>query len=159
MLRRFAQELSPSVRALLAERGLAVHQWVTLASIVQQEAGSEEEMPYIAGVFLNRLARGMPLQADPTVAYALGKPLPELSRRAGDFAVDSPYNTYRYRGLPPGPIGNPGRKALLAVLNPVRQDERGRPYLYFFHARGRLFLNAEFEAHLRDLVRYRYASP
>jgi len=159
MLRRFAQELSPSVRALLAERGLSVHQWVTLASIVQQEAGSEEEMPYIAGVFLNRLARGMPLQADPTVAYALGKPLPELSRRAGDFAVDSPYNTYRYRGLPPGPIGNPGRKALLAVLNPVRQDERGRPYLYFFHARGRLFLNAEFEAHLRDLVRYRYASP
>lgn len=116
-------------------------------------------MPYIAGVFLNRLERGMPLQADPTVAYALGKRLPELSRPDGDFAVDSPYNTYRYAGLPPGPIGNPGRAALLAVLNPVRFDEKGRPYLYFFHAQGRLYLNVDFAGHLRDLARYRYASP
>ena len=116
-------------------------------------------MPYIAWVFLNRLERGMPLQADPTVAYALGKRLPELSREAGDFQVDSTYNTYRYGGLPTGPIANPGRKALLAVLNPVRQDERGRPYLYFFHAQGRLYLNVDFAGHLRDLARYRYASP
>ncbi|MGC8904776.1 endolytic transglycosylase MltG [Thermus sp.] len=159
MLRRFQAELTPAVQRLLEERKLSVHAWVTLASIVEKEAGSAEEMPYIAGVFLNRLERGMPLQADPTVAYALGKRLPELSRPGGDFQVDSPYNTYRYPGLPPGPIGNPGRAALLAVLNPVRQDERGRPYLYFFHARGKLFLNAEFEAHLRDLARYRYASP
>ncbi|MCH1927509.1 endolytic transglycosylase MltG, partial [Shewanella sp. C31] len=101
----------------------------------------------------------MPLQADPTVAYALGKRLPELSRPAGDFAVDSPDNTYRYGGLPPGPIGNPGRQALLAVLNPVRRDERGRPYLYFFHARGRFYLNADFEGHLQDLSRHRYSSP
>lgn len=150
---------SPPVQRLLEERGLSVHAWVTLASIVEKEAGSAEEMPYIAGVFLNRLERGMPLQADPTVAYALGKRLPELSREAGDFQVDSPYNTYRYGGLPPGPIANPGRKALLAVLNPVRQDERGRPYLYFFHAQGRLYLNVDFAGHLRDLARYRYASP
>ena len=159
MLRRFEAELTPPVRKLLEERGLSVHAWVTLASIVQVEAGSEEEMPRIAGVFLNRLERGMPLQADPTVAYALGKSLPELSRPAGDFAVDSPYNTYRYPGLPPGPIANPGRAALLAVLNPVRADERGRPYLYFFHAQGRLFLNPDFEGHLRDLAQYRYSSP
>ncbi|WP_198665538.1 endolytic transglycosylase MltG [Thermus sediminis] len=159
MLRRFEAELTPPVRRLLEERGLSVHAWVTLASIVQVEAGSEGEMPKIAGVFLNRLERGMPLQADPTVAYALGKALPELSRPAGDFAVDSPYNTYRYPGLPPGPIANPGRAALVAVLNPVRADGRGRPYLYFFHARGRLFLNVDYEGHLRDLARYRYASP
>ncbi|MEN2981951.1 MAG: endolytic transglycosylase MltG [Thermus sp.] len=159
MLRRFAAELTPPVRRWLEERGLSVHAWVTLASIVQAEAGSPEEMPYIAGVFLNRLERGMPLQADPTVAYALGKRLPELSRKAGDFAVDSPYNTYRYPGLPPGPIGNPGRAALLAVLNPKRQDPQGRPYLYFFHAQGRLFLNADFAAHLEDLRRHRYSSP
>ncbi|MEZ0348920.1 MAG: endolytic transglycosylase MltG [Thermus sp.] len=159
LLRRFEAELTPPVRALLAERGLSVHAWVTLASIVQAEAGSEAEMPYIAGVFLNRLERGMPLQADPTVAYALGKRLPELSRPAGDFAVDSPYNTYRYKGLPPGPIGNPGRAALLAVLNPIRQDAQGRPYLYFFHARGKLFLNTDFAGHLRDLARHRYSSP
>ncbi|WP_167764548.1 endolytic transglycosylase MltG [Thermus tengchongensis] len=159
MLSRFAAELTPPVRRLLEEQGLSVHAWVTLASIVQAEAGSPEEMPKIAGVFLNRLERGMPLQADPTVAYALGKRLPELSRRAGDFGVDSPYNTYRYPGLPPGPIGNPGRAALLAVLNPVRTDPKGRPYLYFFHAKGRLFLNADFEGHLQDLARHRYSSP
>ena len=159
MLRRFEAELTPPVQRLLEERGLSVHAWVTLASIVEKEAGGPEEMPYIAGVFLNRLERGMPLQADPTVAYALGKRLPELSRPDGDFAVDSPYNTYRYAGLPPGPIANPGQRALLAVLNPVRTDERGRPYLYFFHAQGKLFLNVDFAGHLRDLARYRYASP
>ncbi|WP_162798780.1 endolytic transglycosylase MltG [Thermus caldifontis] len=159
LLRRFEAELTPPVKRLLGERGLSVHAWVTLASIVQAEAGSLEEMPKIAGVFLNRLERGMPLQADPTVAYALGKRLPELSRKAGDFAHDSPYNTYRYAGLPPGPIGNPGRAALLAVLNPVRTDAQGRPYLYFFHARGQLFLSTDFEAHLQGLNRYRYSSP
>ncbi|TBH20568.1 endolytic transglycosylase MltG [Thermus thermamylovorans] len=159
MLRRFEQELTPPVRRLLEERGLSVHAWVTLASIVQAETGDPWEMARVAGVFLNRLERGMPLQADPTVAYALGKRLPELSRTAGDFAVDSPYNTYRYGGLPPGPIGNPGQEALLAVLNPVRTDEEGRPYLFFFHARGRLFLNLDFEGHLRDLARYRYSPP
>ncbi|AFV75204.1 hypothetical protein Theos_0121 [Thermus oshimai JL-2] len=155
MLDRFRMELTPEVEEALRRLGLSVHAWVTLASIVQQEAGAEAEMPYIAGVFLNRLERGMPLQADPTVAYALGKPLPALDRRAGDFAVDSPYNTYRYKGLPPGPIANPGRAALRAVLSPKRQDEGGRPYLYFFHARGRLFLNADFEGHLRDLALHR----
>ncbi|WP_243090709.1 endolytic transglycosylase MltG [Thermus neutrinimicus] len=159
LLRRFEAELTPLVRRLLAERGLSVHAWVTLASIVQAEAGRPEEMPKIAGVFLNRLEKGMPLQADPTVAYALGKRLPELSRKAGDFAHDSPYNTYRYAGLPPGPIGNPGREALLAVLNPVRTDPKGRPYLYFFHAKGELFLNTTFEAHLEDLRLHRYSSP
>lgn len=159
LLRRFEAELTPPIRRLLEERGLSVHAWVTLASIVQAEAGSPEEMPKIAGVFLNRLERGMPLQADPTVAYGLGKALPELSRKAGDFAHDSPYNTYRYAGLPPGPIGNPGRAALLAVLNPVRTDPKGRPYLYFFHAKGQLFLSTTFEAHLEGLRLHRYSSP
>ncbi len=154
MLRRFEAELTPEAYGRLEALGLSVHAWVTLASIVQLEAGSPEEMPYIAGVFLNRLERGMLLQADPTVAYALGKPLPELSRPAGDFGVDSPYNTYRYGGLPPGPIANPGRAALWAVLKPIRADAKGRPYLYFFHAGGRFFLNTSFEAHLRDLSRH-----
>lgn len=155
MLERFEKELTLEVERALKGLGLSVHAWVTLASIVQLEAGAEAEMPYIAGVFLNRLEQGMPLQADPTVAYALDKPLSALDRRAGDFTVDSPYNTYRYAGLPPGPIANPGRAALQAVLNPKRQDEQGRPYLYFFHAQGRIFLNADFEGHLQDLARHR----
>ena len=93
---------------------------VTLASVVELETGRAEERPRIAAVFWNRLKRGMPLQADPTVIYAL--------RRAGrwdgnirrkDLDVDSPYNTYRRSWLPPGPIGSPGREAIRAVLEPA----------------------------------------
>ena len=156
MLRRFGRELTPEREARLSVLGLSVHAWVTLASIVQAEAGSEEEMPWIAGVYLNRLEIGMPLQADPTVAYAVGKDLPELDRGAGDFEADSPYNTYKHPGLPPGAINNPGSAALRAVLEARRLSPRGEPYLYFFHARGKLYLNETFAGHLRDLNRYRY---
>ncbi|RDI94753.1 endolytic transglycosylase MltG [Meiothermus sp. QL-1] len=155
MTRRMAQEFTPEARLRLRELGLeSVHAWVTLASIVQAEAANSSEKPVIAGVFLNRLELGMPLQADPTVAYGLGKRLPELNRSAGDFEKDTPYNTYTRRGLPPGPIGNPGAEALRAVLNPVRTNEKGQKYLYFLHAQGRLFLNVDFEGHLRDVARY-----
>lgn len=156
MLARFEQELTPEVRSRLAQEKLSVQQWVTLASIVQAEAAHPEEKPLIAGIFLNRLEAGMPLQADPTVAYGLGKALPELSRPAGDFASDTPYNTYRVAGLPPGAISNPGSEALRAVLEPQRTDARGRALFYFFHNRqGKLFVNPDFASHSRDLARYR----
>ncbi|MCS7057579.1 MAG: endolytic transglycosylase MltG [Meiothermus sp.] len=155
MTRRMAQEFTPEALERLHSLGLrSVHAWVTLASIVQAEAANPSEKPFIAGVFLNRLELGMPLQADPTVAYGLGKRLPELDRNAGDFSKDTPYNTYTRRGLPPGPIGNPGAEALRAVLNPIRTNEKGQRYLYFLHAQGRLFLNVDFEGHLRDTARY-----
>jgi len=156
MLRRFGRELTPERLERVRSLDLNVHGWVTLASIVQAEAGDAEEMPLIAGVFLNRLDAGMPLQSDPTVAYALGKRLPELDRGAGDFEADSPYNTYKITGLPPGPINNPGRAALLAVLRPVRNDAAGLPYFYFFHAGGRLYLSSTFSEHLQKLNRYYY---
>jgi len=156
MLRRFDREVTPERVEAAKALGLSVHGWVTLASIVQAEAGSAEEMPLIAGVFLNRLEAGMPLQSDPTVAYALGKKLPELDRYAGDFEVDSPYNTYLHPGLPPGPIDNPGEAALLAVLHARRTDENGLPYFYFFHAGGKLYLSSTFSEHLRKLNRYYY---
>jgi UPF0755 protein len=104
------------VLAELERLGLDLHAWVTLASMVQAEAGDDGEMGIIAGVFLNRLEIGMPLQSDPTVAYGLGKDLPELDFPAGDFEVDHPWNTYTRGGLPVGPIGNPGAAALAAVL-------------------------------------------
>ncbi len=155
MTRRMAQEFTPEAKGRLQALGLAdVHEWVTLASIVQAEAANAAEKPLIAGVFLNRLELGMPLQADPTVAYGLGKRLNELDRRAGDFEQDTPYNSYTRPGLPPGPIGNPGAEALRAVLNPQRTNERGQKYLYFLHAQGRLFLNVDFQSHLRDVARY-----
>ena len=155
MTRRMEQEFTPTARTRIQQLGLSsLHDWVTLASIVQAEAANSSEKPVIAGVFLNRLEIGMPLQADPTVAYGLGKRLPELNRNAGDFEKDTPYNSYTRRGLPPGAIGNPGAEALRAVLNPQRTNERGQKYLYFLHAQGRLFLNVDFQGHLRDVARY-----
>ena len=158
LLARFRREVSDIVLAELERVGLDLHAWVTLASMVQAEAGHEDEMGLIAGVFLNRLDLGMPLQSDPTVAYGLGKELPELDRPAGDFEADHPWNTYTRAGLPRGPIGNPGAAALAAVLTPTRTDDAGRPWLYFLHGFDGdtpVFRpNLGFEEHLRDVARY-----
>lgn len=157
MLGRFDEEVEQH-REALAAAGLSVHAWVTLASMVQAEAASADEMPIIAGVFLNRLEREMPLQSDPTVAYGLGKPLPQLDALAGDITRDHPWNTYTRAGLPFGPIDNPGEDALEAVLSPQRSDETGRPYLYFLHgtdAGAPVFRpNLTLEEHERDIERY-----
>ncbi|MCB1556197.1 MAG: endolytic transglycosylase MltG [Alphaproteobacteria bacterium] len=132
---------------------------VTLASIVEKEAGDAKEYARIAGVFINRLRAGMPLQADPTVIYALtGGKVQEggqgpLGRRLlrDDLAVDSPYNTYKYSGLPPGPIANPGRLALEAVLEPERHD-----YLYFVaNGTGGHVFSKTLEEHNRNVAAWR----
>ena len=140
----------------LAAQGLAVSDWVTLASMVQAEAANALEMPVVAGVFLNRLEAEMRLQSDPTAAYGLGKPLPQLV--AADLDQDTPWNTYTRAGLPQSPINNPGLKALQAVLEPVRQNEQGEPYLYFLHGvdEGQPVFrpNTNLEAHNQDVQRY-----
>jgi UPF0755 protein len=99
---------------------------VTLASIVEKEARVVDEMPVIAGVYANRLEIGMPLQADPTVQYALGSPRARLLYASIDSVADHPYNTYTNPGLPPGPIASPGEAALRAALEPADV-----PYLFF----------------------------
>ena len=107
---------------------------LTLASIIEKETAKPEERFKVAGVFVNRLRRGMPLQTDPTVIYALTQGRPEndgqgpLGRRLlrKDLEIDNPYNTYKYPGLPPGPIANPGRASIEAALNPENHD-----YIYF----------------------------
>ena len=107
--------------------GRSVHETVTLASIVETEARVAGERPVIASVFLNRLERNMPLQADPTVIYAMkleGEWDGNIQR--ADLLMDSPYNTYRNRGIPPGPIANPGLASLQAAANPAQSE-----YLYF----------------------------
>lgn len=107
--------------------GLPVHQTVTLASIVETEAKLAEERPVIASVYLNRIRRGMLLQADPTVIYAMKlEGRWDGNIRKEDLQAESPYNTYRTRGLPPGPIANPGLASLEAAANPASTD-----FLYF----------------------------
>ncbi|MEY2978564.1 MAG: hypothetical protein RLZZ435_2703 [Cyanobacteriota bacterium] len=102
---------------------LSLYDWVILASIVEQEAFYYEEQPLIASVFLNRLYYGKRLEADPTVEYALGiQQTPESPLTLSEVRTDSPYNTYLYGGLPPGPIGNPGTGSLDAVLYPADTD-------------------------------------
>ena len=132
-----------------------MHDWGPLASMVQAEAGGDDEMAVIAGVFLNRLDLGMALQSDPTVAYGLGKALPELDFPGGDFAVDHGWNTYTRSGLPTGPIGNPGAAALAAVLTPQRRDADGRAWLYFLHGRdGNFYPNLDYTSHLQAVERH-----
>ena len=156
MLDRMEQEFTPQRVAQTKGLGLSVRGWVILASLVQAEAANSGEMPTVAGVFLNRLDDGIPLGSDPTVAYGLGKDLNGLDRSAGDFTRDTPYNTYTRQGLPQGPINNPGEAALLSVLSPRRTLPGGGRALYFVHGLdGRIHVNANYAAHLRDVARYR----
>ena len=105
-----------------------VNELLTLASIIEKETGVPEERPLVASVFLNRLKKGMRLQTDPTVIYAITEGETSFGRslKRADLKIDSPYNTYLNYGLPPGPICNPGREALMAAARPQQSD-----YLYF----------------------------
>jgi UPF0755 protein len=124
LVRRFEDVWQEDWDARLSALALTRHEVVTLASIVEKEARVAEERPVIAAVYLNRLRRGMRLQADPTVQYALGRHVERVLYR--HLEIDSRYNTYRYAGLPPGPIASPGAASLEASLFPANV-----PYLYF----------------------------
>jgi UPF0755 protein len=127
MVASFEKALTPEIRQQALARGMGVRQLVTLASIVEKETGKPEERPLVAAVYSNRLRIGMPLQCDPTVIYALdrmGHYNGNLTR--ADLQLDSPYNTYRNAGLPPGPIASPGRASLAAAAAPADAS-----YLYF----------------------------
>jgi len=134
---------------------LSVLRAVTLASLVERETGQPDERPLVSGVFYNRLRRSMALQCDPTVLYALrvaGTPRAALT--IADLQFNSPYNTYRHPGLPPGPIANPGHAALRAALYPPKTD-----YLYFVSdTRGGHFFSKTLAEHNANVGRYRRMS-
>ena len=126
MIDRYEAFWGPEERARATALGLVEREVVTLASIVEEEAILDEERPIIAGVYLNRLEIGMPLQADPTVQYALPEPVERLLFRHIEAVADHPYNTYTHPGLPPGPIASPGEASLRATLEPAEH-----PFLFF----------------------------
>lgn len=127
MVDRFRKEFTDMLRQASASSGLTVRQIVTLASLIEKETGRGEERPVVAAVYLNRVKLGMPLQADPTVIYALERAgRYDGNIRRDDLRIESPYNTYQRAGLPPGPIAAPGRASLDAAVNPAAVD-----HLYF----------------------------
>jgi UPF0755 protein len=150
MVQRFREVVTPALTQL-GSGSLTLRQLVTLASLVELESARPDERPRIAAVFLNRLRKRMPLQTDPTVIYALRKAgRYDGNIRKPDLALDSPYNTYRHPGLPPGPICSPGRDALLAVLNPAESRE-----LYFVSRNdGSHEFSETLAAHERAVDRY-----
>lgn len=151
MVQRMRAKLGPEVLVEARARGLGVHELLTLASIVEREAVVAEERPLIAAVFWNRLRRDMPLQADPTVQYAVGRERSPLTR--ADLDVDHPYNTYRRPGLPPGPIASPGLAAIAATLHPAPVN-----YLYFVARDDRRHhFSRTLEEHNTAVARYRTA--
>ena len=132
--------------------GRTRHEIVTLASIIEKEAQSESERPRISSVFHNRLRRKWRLQADPTVLYALENPERLLTK--ADWSVDSPYNTYKHKGLPPGPIANPGIDSIIAALRPEKTD-----YLYFVAiGEGKHHFSKTLSEHNRMIRKMRRAS-
>lgn len=127
MVERFRAVANEAFQARARAESLTMRQVVTLAALVEKETAAAGERPLVAAVYRNRLRIGMPMQADPTLIYALTKAgRYDGNIRKGDLTFDSPYNTYRYPGLPPGPIAAPGRAALEAVVRPAAV-----PHLYF----------------------------
>jgi UPF0755 protein len=151
MVSRYREVWTPDRETLMDSLGLTEGEVVTLASIVQAEARLQDEMPLVASVFHNRLSLGYPLQADPTVLYALGGSRPRLLYAAMDSVADNPYNTYTHPGLPPGPIGAPGLAALDAVLDPADSD-----FLYFVaHPDGSHVFSRTLSEHNRAVAEMR----
>ena len=149
MVHRLWEVLTPELLAQMDELKLSLHELLTLASIIEKEAVLENERPLISAVFWNRLKRDMPLQADPTVGYAVKKVNRALT--LADLRVDSPYNTYRNPGLPPTPICNPGKASILAALNPANVN-----YLYFVSMDGtRHHFSTTWSQHATAVARYR----
>ena len=134
--------LTPAVKKQIQAQHMSIHDFVTLASIVERESLFDADRPTIAGVFKKRLAHGIPLQSDATISYVLGYAKENVT--IGDTQLQSPYNTYVSKGLPPGPISNPGKKALDAVLHSENTD-----YLYFVADKeGHNHFSKSYEEHL-----------
>lgn len=148
LVRRFRSYYADSLRREAAQAGLTETELLTMASIVEAETPIDSEKPVIASVYLNRLKKNMRLQADPTVQYAIPGPARRLYFK--DLDIDSPYNTYRHAGMPPGPICNPGAPSIMAVLRPASTG-----FLYFVaNGEGGHSFATTLAAHAQNIRRY-----
>jgi UPF0755 protein len=151
MVGRFRAVYTDDLRRRAEAAGLTTHQVITLASLVEKETAQPDERPIVAAVYRNRLRLGMAMQADPTIVYALEK----AGRYDGnihkaDLSINSPYNTYKYPGLPPGPVASPGKASIEATLAPA--DVK---YLYFVSRNDGTHVFAEtLEAHNRNVQKF-----
>lgn len=148
MVSRFQEVVTADIRNQAAKMGMTLQEVLTLASVVEKETGLPVERPLVAGVFHNRLKKNIPLQSDPTVIYAIENF--DGNIRKADLSINSPYNTYRVRGLPPGPIANPGLDAIKAVLDPTPTD-----FVYFVSRNdGSHEFSATLDEHNRAVEKY-----
>jgi UPF0755 protein len=150
MLDNFDKKLTSEMRADIKRKGRNIYDIVILASIIEKEAAGTDEMPYIASVFYNRLRIGKPLQSDATINYitGAGRAMPTNE----DLEIDSPYNTYKYAGLPPTPICNPGIDAIKAAIYPAETD-----YFYFLTTQDEkktTYFSKTYEEHLQNKATY-----
>lgn len=153
MVYAFERRWRPDWDSSIADLKINRNDLVTMASIVEREARVPEERPVIAAVYYNRLRRGMLLQADPTVQYALGHHVGRVLYK--DLTIDSPYNTYVHKGLPPGPVASPGVASLVAAANPANV-----PYLYFVASRdGHHEFRMTLEQHTNAIRQVRAVKP
>ncbi len=148
MVKTFFDKVSKIASRSIVSNRQKLHRVVTLASIIEKETGNDSERALVAAVFANRLKRNMRLQSDPTVIYAL--PQFDGNIRKKDLSYDSPYNTYMYYGLPPGPIANPGLASISAALNPANVK-----YLYFVAKNnGEHYFSSSLKEHNRAVRKY-----
>jgi len=148
MLNAFDKKVNKSLYQEIKKQSRTINDLLIIASIVEREAKTEEDREKIASVYLNRLEKGMKLEADPTIQYAKGNWEPV--KKEEYYTIKSPYNTYLFPGLPPGPIANPGLASIKAVLNPAKTE-----YLYFFHTKdGNTVYSKDIKEHQEKIRLY-----
>ena len=148
MLDNLDRKLTLELRTEIEKQGKTIHEILTIASILEKEVSTDADRKMVADIFYKRLAAGIPLQADSTVNYVTGKGVSRAS--AEDLEIDSPYNTYKYRGLPPGPICNPGLSSIMAAIYPT-----SNPYLYFLTTPdGKVIYSKTYEEHVAAKLKY-----
>lgn len=146
MLKNFDGKFSQEMKKEIKNQKKGIFEIVTMASIIESEVRTGNDRKIVSGIFWNRLGIGMALQSDATVAYVLGGEK-KIQHNAEDININSPYNTYKFKGLPPGPVSNPGISSIEAAINPTETD-----YMYFLNnpKTGETFFSVTFQEHIRN---------